>query len=462
MKYIKIIGLISLLFAIAVNAIAQQTENKEFSEPLEQRVEQAVSGMEEYGKKVYAEIETTKGKEEKNKMFFSRLQEYISKYVRDKSIKELLFLEKEILKRGEGPDSIYGWFFAFVHGTVLKLADYDPRSDIPISDKILEIIQDKSVDDYVRSKYVIDIYGRFNTFNNKRIEIDEKIKEKIYPVLIKIINDKTNDSKLRAEAAGTLVSIGRDNKEIAQFLVKILDDRDDLVKIQTIKSVYRIDNNDVKEKLISMLKNRSQYSKEVIDTVKKRLSGEPSKTREAIPYLLDMLKDIKDKEEFRRMAMDLQNYNDPSVLEPITKKFKELGLEKDSDRGRYFKNSLLLDYLSKVKDEDKILVLNLICDTSGAVVGDVYTPPHFDKAINTLKGYTLSPNKEIQLGSIRSYDKMIGALKSTWLKPAQEEGMSKLDEIKKILLEAKERTKDTKIIEEIDSSLNKIEKLKSR
>jgi len=461
MKYIKIIGLISLLFGLAVNAIAQQIESKEFSKPLEQRVEQAVSGMEEYGKKVYAEIESIEEKEEKNKIFFSRLQEYTAKYVSDTSIKELLFLEAQILKKGEGPDSIYGWFWGFVHhAMVLRLAGYTDEN-VPISDKMLEIIQDKNIDDYVRSKYVSDIEWRIRNLHNKGIEVDEKIRQKIYPVLIKIIEDMHNSSKLRGSVAGALASIGRNNEKIAKYIMKLLDDKDDLVKMETIRLCSLNDNN-LKEKVISILKNKQRYSKKVLEEVEKRIKREPSKTHEAIPYLLDMLNDIKDKEEFKRRANDLQSYNDIVVLEPIIKRFKELGLEKDVDRGRYFKNNLLLDYLPKVKDEDRLFVLNLIGDTSGAVVGDVYTPPHFDKAINALKDYTLSPNKEIQLGSIRSYGKMVGALESTWLKPAQAEGMSKLDEIKKILLEAKERTKDTKIIEEINSSLDKIEKLKSR
>lgn len=343
---------------------------------------------------------------------------------------------------------------------VLRLAGYTDEN-VPISDKTLEIIQDKSIDDYVRSKYVIDIEWRIRNLHNKRIEVDEKTREKIYPALIKIIDDTENSSILRAEAAGALTFIGKNNEEISKYIIELLDDKDDLVKTQTIEGIYRLDDNKTKGKLLFMLKNRPQYSTKIIDVVKKRLTGEPAKTHEAIPYLLDMLKDIKDKEEFKRMTNDLQSYNDIVVLEPITKKFKELGLEKKSGR-YYFKNSLLLDYLPKVKDEDKLFVLNLICDTSGGVVGDVYTPPHFDKAINTLKDYTLSPDKKIQLVALRSYGRMLDSLGSTWLKPAQEKGMSKLDDIKKILLGAKGKTNDPEIIEEIDSSLNKIEKLKSR
>lgn len=470
MKRIVLLAGAMLVFGAAAgygqeNADAQKTaqsqEDKTFDKPLEKRVEEAVSGMEPYGEEVYKEIESMEGKEEKNKRFFSRLQEYIANYVRDSSIKELLALEAQILKKGEGPDSIYGWFFALVHGTVLKLADYDPRSDIPISDKILEIIQDESIDDYVRSKYVIDVEGKIRDLNNRKIEVSDKTRETIYPTLIKIIEDMHNSSKLRASSAGALASIGRNSEKIAKYIMKLLDDKDDLVKMETIL-LCSLNDNDLKEKAISILKNKQQYSKKVIEEVRKRLTREPAKTREAIPYLLDMLRDTKDKNEFIRLADDLQNYNDTIVLGPIIKKFKELGLEKDTERKYYFENSLLLDYLPKTKDEDKLLVLNLIYDTSGGVVGDVYTPPHFDKAVNLLRDYTLSPNEEIQLVSILSYGKMLDALRTTWLKPAQEEGMSKLDDIKKILLDAKEKTKDLEITEEIDSSLNKIEKLKSR
>ena len=125
-------------------------------------------------------------------------------------MRPLLFIESMILKTGEKWENpLYILFYPSVHGTVLSLVNYGPMNNNAISDGVLKIIQDDTIDDHVRTQYVLDIRGKFSDLNNKRIEVSEENREKVYAALIKIIEDKNNDSRLRAYAAQALVLIGR-------------------------------------------------------------------------------------------------------------------------------------------------------------------------------------------------------------------------------------------------------------
>lgn len=462
--FIGLMFVITVVFVYGQDNVNTQSivvqPDKIFDEPLEKRVQEAVSGMESYGEEIQKEIEPIKDNREKQQKFATKMGEYLLHYVRSNSTRELLALETQILKKGEGPESIYGWFHAIVHGAVLNLAGYSPIDTNPINKTLLDIVQDNSVDDYVRSKYVVDIGSKFNSLHNKRIKVDEEIREKVYPVLIKIIDDTSNDSRLRAEAAGTLASIGKDNEKIALYVLRLSDDKDDLVKERTIKSFYRL-NDDIRKKLILILKDRQHYSKNIVMAARKRLLSEVNKSEEGMPYIIDMLNETEDKEEFKRIALDLQKYDNVSTMEPIIRKFKELKLGQPHESYYYLNNELLLDYLPQASKEDRFLIIRLIYETAHQTGGNVEIPHHYDKAITVMGEVLNDESKDNRLLALNAYESMTSAIKHETLDSVEKDKEKLLKEIETILSEHKKHEKDEFLLEVTDLMLKEIKNNKN-
>lgn len=439
----------------STQSAAQSQEGKTFDESLEKRAEEAVSNMETYGEEVQKEIEPIKDSKEQQKKFFSKLGEYISHHVRNNSIKELLVLEAQVLKKGEGPDTIYGWFFVTVHNMVLKLAGYDPDSDIPITGKILEIIQDKSIDDYVRSKYVISIQTKLNNLHNQRKIIDTATKTKVMNTMSSIYNDKGNDSELRKWALITILMGDRGGNLANATVLDALRESDAKIQIEAVRflDITKADDK-VTEELISMLQHHKDYSDGLVNEIVKNLSVK--KDKRAIPYMLDRLNKTTDVEKFKTTALLLQSFGEPSVMEEIIKKFKELKLENPHESYYYLENKLLLDYLPMSKKEDKLFILRLIFQTSHQIGGNVEIPHHYDKAIAVLKSELLNEDKQIRLIATDIYWKMTDAIKYETLDSIKKDKIKLTEEIKKALLEAKKNETDEEILKLNESIIQKI------
>lgn len=395
-RIVLLVGLILVFNSVNHGYAERNVPNQS----LENRASEAVTKSEDYTNKVIEEIKS-KGLDNREARveLFAKTKEYISRYVRIDNVDELMYLEGEFLKRSKEEKDIYSWIGNVIHQLVLACAKNDPLNEL-----ILTKLLDRQVADIVKAKYVDDIGIHIRKLRNQGKLIDTNQERSIIDILTKIVRNKNCESILRASASATLVSIGQDKEEVVEIILTLLDDEDDIVKEQTI-SMISGKNPKINEKLLSMLKNRTQYSKEVIDRIilcfKFRLTD-----KRVIPIFIDMINSTKNPEEFRTISSSLCNFNDPLVMSPIFKNYKRLELN-DTNNLYYINNKLLLNYLP-IADEDLLpLALKMIENTVSQMGGDAFTPSYYSNGVDVLKHILSHKNHNIRIAVVKIYGKII-------------------------------------------------------
>ncbi|MDI6786569.1 MAG: HEAT repeat domain-containing protein [bacterium] len=211
----------------------EQKLTKEEKEEIDyKKVKKGAEGFKPFLINLWKKIEH---REDRQELKFKKIGEYILSF--NYNSKELLELENELSKKKDE----YNKFGAELLNNFIRYRwerKFPKLSKIDIIiEKILPVISNPKYDDDMRARYVGKIHYILTSFFNQGIPIDKVKREEIMDVLIKLLKNKKNNSKLRSTVAFAIASEGEDENSL-QAVLEAFEDEDENVRSKVKRGIY--------------------------------------------------------------------------------------------------------------------------------------------------------------------------------------------------------------------------------